>query len=263
MTYNQYLENKNLSKNTIAIYMKMLNHWENITDNEPITKTLFVKLLKEYSSNHSANSTRLFYHAIISYLKFNKKTNLVNNLRDVKLPTSAKLKRKVISYDEFLMLKDNVDISSFMKKRNWIIFVILFTTGIRANEISQIKPSKVIDGRIKINGKGSKERIVYLCDYLLELISDWKYDQINIKRSGDEITYKQLNILIGNFTKNKLGYRMKPHDLRSSYATHLLKQNINIKIVSELLGHSNINTTSRYLHFTGDEISSHINRSFV
>ncbi|MGL4948279.1 MAG: tyrosine-type recombinase/integrase [Mycoplasma sp.] len=261
MQYTKYLENKNLSNNTIITYLKMNNNFNNYIGEKKINKTNIINCIKDYQSKHSANSTKLFYNSIISYLKYLKQDKLINELKDIKLPCSSKMRRRLVNIEQFNSLK-SIECKTFIQKRNWIIFCLLFTTGIRANEISQIKINGIFNNQIKITGKGNKERVVYICDYMLETLSNWPYDQVNIKSSGVPLTYKQINLIIKSFTTKYIGYEMKPHDIRSSYATHLLKSGVNIKIVSELLGHNNIQTTSHYLHYSIDEIHDEITRSF-
>ncbi|MGL4951495.1 MAG: tyrosine-type recombinase/integrase [Mycoplasma sp.] len=263
MTYKQHLINKNFSNTTITTYLKMIKLWNNMTSNKKLNKQLFTECIKKYHSTHSANSTKLFYYAILNYLKYQELDLLISEVRDIKLPSSIRTRKRVMTFKEFEEIKSNIITNSFLSKRNWLIFTLLYTTGIRSCEISQIKLSKIKNNHIKVTGKGSKERSVYLCDSFIELFKSWPYDKINIKSNGNELTYKQLNLIIKSFSQKYLGYCLKPHDLRSSYATHLLKNNINIKIVAELLGHANLETTSRYLHFSSEEIHNSINTCFI
>lgn len=262
MQYTEFLLEKNLSLNTIEVYSKFVKIWIAFLNGQVPSKYLVSCFIKQFSSNHSPNSTRLSYNVIRSYLRFQGEFKLLNDIIDIKLPTMTNIKRDVISINEFNRVKQTIKYKTFYQERDWIIFTLLFTTGIRAHEINQINIADIIDKRIRIIGKGNRSRTIYLCHYLIELLKNWKYDQLNISSSGKILSYKQINYLINKFIKKYFGMDLHPHDLRRSFATNLIRQDINIKIISELLGHMNINTTSKYIHLTDNEISKVIESVF-
>ena len=114
------------------------------------------------------------------------------------------------------------------------------------------------NNKYRILGKGNKIRTIYLNDYLVSLLDNWKPNRIAISKNNKLLTIKQINIIIKKLSSTYFNKLLTPHSLRRSFATNLLKSNINIEIVRRTLGHSNINTTSRYIQYTDDEILNEI-----
>ena len=85
MKYSNYLKSKNLSKNTISIYLREYEKWQTYLNGKKPNKTMFVKYLNKYSKNHQANSTRLIYASILSIFRFEKRWTLLNQCKDIKL----------------------------------------------------------------------------------------------------------------------------------------------------------------------------------
>lgn len=262
MNYIKYLENKNLSKITINIYLKNINKFIEYLNNSKISKTKFVSFLRIESKKLSANSIRLLYSSILSYLKYKKMWKMYNEFKDIKLPKIILYNRTIISLKEFENIKENIKLNSWYEKRNWIIFSFLFFTGIRGFEINQIKKDNIIENKIKIIGKGNKERYVFIPNYLNNILNNWKFNHININKNNKQLTHKQLNIIVKNIGIKYFSKNISCHSLRRSFATNLLRKNIDIKTVSTFMGHSNINTTSRYLYLSTDEMIEKIKSIF-
>lgn len=261
MKYSTYLKNKNLSKTTINIYLKNYEKWLSfLKDNNP-TKRLFVCFLNK-NKHLSANSVRLLYSSILQSLKFERRWKLLNEFKDIKLPNLVQYNKTIINWDEYENIKNKIEINNWHDKRNWLIFSFMFLTGIRGSELNQIRKNKIVNNCINIIGKGNKERIIFIPKYILGLLKDWKLNKINISKSKLSLTHKQLNLIIARIGMTYFNKKISSHSLRRSYATNLLRKNIDIKTISKLMGHSNINTTSRYIQLTNDEILSKIESIF-
>lgn len=254
MNYEKYLKNKNLSNKTIDTYKKNVVKYLTYLKDKNITKSNFVKFLNHENKKLSANTVRLLYSSVLSYLKYKKMWKLYNEFQDIKLPKIVVYNRTTISLDEYNNVKDKIILSTWYNKRDWIIFSFLFLTGIRGFEINQIEKKKIIDNKIKIVGKNNKERFVFIPEYLNSLLNNWKYNCLNINKSKKKLTHKQLNIIVKRIGIKYFEKNISCHSLRRSYATNLLRKNVDIKTVSTFLGHSNINTTSRYLYLSTDEM---------
>ena len=262
MNYVTYLKNKNLSKNTIEIYSKNYKFWKTYIGNKTPTKRIFVGFIREYEKKHKAASVHLLYSSVISCLKFEKRWKLVNECRDIKLPTSESRLRTVISLEEFYKIANNINLDDWHDKRDWMIFCFMFQTGVRVSELIKIDLTKIENNKLCISGKGKKTRIIYINNYLNELLKNWKYKKIAISKKRKSITSKQVNILIKRLTLKYFDKCLTSHGLRRSFATNMLKSNINLEVVRRTLGHANINTTSRYIQYTDDDILCEINNIF-
>lgn len=260
MKYISYLKNKNLSKNTINIYLKEYKKWKLYLNEKKPNKTLFVKYIKNYSKNHQPNSIRLIYFSILSIFKYEKNWKLVNQCKDIKLPKTQLHNKCIISFEEYNKLKINIKPKTKLEKRNWLIFSFLFLTGIRVSELLEVNKNKIYDNnKLNIKGKGQKTRVIFLSNYLLELLNNWKPNKIAINDRNKIISIKQINTIVKKIGKKYFDKNISPHSLRRSYATNLLRNNANIEVVRKTLGHTNINTTARYLHYNDDDIAKEIN----
>lgn len=263
MKYKTYLKNKNLSSNTIKAYWSNIERWLKFLNGKPATKAKLTTFINEYNKDHSPNSVKLAFSAIMSYLKYQKYDKLISAAHDIRLPSQVSINKNIIDIKEYESIKNNFkNERNWYKKRNWLIFSILFTTGIRVSELNQISKSAIIDKTIMIKGKGNKNRPVFLGNYLTTLINNWRSNQIIISKNHKKLTYKQINLIIKQISQEHFYKKLSPHDLRRSFATNLSRNGVDLKTISLLLGHSNINTTSRYIFYTQEEIRLSIDDLF-
>lgn len=257
--YLLYLKNRNLSIKTIKTYEENVKKF--LHCNKNINKITISRYIKNYAKNHSPNSTKLMFSSIKSFLRFIKKDDLLNECNDIRLPSIVNINKNIISLDDFNIYK-NIERKNFFQKRNFLIFSVLFYTGIRISELKQIN-IKQLDSLefIQIIGKGNKWRNIYIPNTLKEIINENK-DIINKWESIVNIGNNQIYKIIRSIGYDIFNKGISPHSLRRSYATNLLNKNINIKIISNLLGHSSIETTSRYLLISLDDIKNNLNGIF-
>lgn len=262
MKYKTYLRNKNLSKLTINTYLKQKNNWETYLNDRNPNKRIFVQYINKYTNNYSPNTTKLVYSSVLSFFKFQKKWKLYNECKDIRLPSIIQINKITITIDEYDNSKKYIKQMNWYEKRDWLIFSFLFSTGIRVNEINQINKKDIKNSQLKIIGKGNKTRTIYISKNLQYLLDDWRANRINISKKNKVITNKQINIIIKKIGINYFNKNISAHSLRRSYATNLLRKKVDIKTVSILMGHSNINTTSKYIYLTDDEIKENIEGIF-
>jgi integrase/recombinase XerD len=153
------------------------------------------------------------------------------------------------------------------KLRNAAIVEMLFATGARVSEISNMKVNDIdlVSGKVYIRGKGNKERILYACnpDILRILNSYYHTFREKIDRNGDDLWINRFNkklsdqsirLLVRNLKENaKLLKRVTPHVLRHTFATLLLENDVDIKYIQTMLGHSSINTTQIYTQINREQ----------
>ncbi len=263
MKYKTWLKNKNLSDNTIKVYLNNYEQWKKFINNKEPNKTRFIKFINSYANTHSPRSIRLMHASLLQLFKFEKRWKLISECKDIKLPTVQSNIRTTITFKEFnsYYLKRINDLTPWIEKRNWLICLILLNTGIRVSELLQFNKEYVFEGnKFKIRGKGNKYRIIFLNKIVLEELEQWNYNYITIKKNNKPLGYREINRIVSRLFEDNFNKKLLPHDLRRSYATNLMKNNVNIEITRKVLGHSNINTTSSYMQFTDEDIIRELNK---
>ena len=159
--------------------------------------------------------------------------------------------------------KSNTDYKKNSAIRNAAVLELLFATGARVAEICNLHSQDVdfIGKSVKLYGKGSKERIIpiennsvltILSDYYFiyeEKISDCGYFFLN--KYGKRLTEQSVRCMINSYCKAcGISLHITPHMFRHSFATLLLEQDVDIRYIQKLLGHSSITTTQIYTHVT-------------
>jgi site-specific recombinase XerD len=182
-----------------------------------------------------------------------------------KLPT-------ILSEEEIkqiLMVFDRRYLSSFT---NFLIIRMMAETGMRISEVLNLRLSHIDlnTGKIIIKqGKGNKDRIVYINNGLLEYLIDYlektaksKTDLVFTTRTGSKIDQNNVNRMIETYRKKAgIEKHISAHTFRHSYATALLKETGNISLVQKVLGHEDISTTQIYLHLCDRDVEEHMRRS--
>ena len=141
--------------------------------------------------------------------------------------------------------------------RFFCIFSILYSAGLRISELLELKPGDINESRNLIRvrqGKGKKDRYTLLSRPLMKKLAEynrlykpkvWLFEHRPGEPFTESIVSKRLKAAAREAGITK---RIYPHLLRHSFATHLLEQGTDIKIVKELMGHKNIKTTEVYVH---------------
>jgi integrase/recombinase XerC len=158
------------------------------------------------------------------------------------------------------LLKNDYFPQTFAGKTDFLIFEILYQTGIRRNELIHLKESDVgkSSGIIKVLGKGNKERFIPVSNQLLKMIEEYisekkkelsepVEDFLLVNQKGKKLDPKYIyNIVKQNLSKVSTNERKSPHILRHSFATHLTNNGAEINAIKELLGHSSLASTQIY-----------------
>ncbi len=210
------------------------------------------------------SSIKSFYH----FLQ-NEKI-LIDETHKINLPKAKKSLPDVLSIEEVESLLDAPNINKIEELRDKAMLELMYASGLRVSELLELKFNQINfdEGLIRIKGKGSKERIIpfgeyalfYLNEYIDKFRSKREYKKsiyLFISKKGDKLTrqffWKQIKkyASIAGITCN-----VSPHTLRHSFATHLLESGADLRLVQELLGHSNIATTEIYTHVSSKRILS-------
>ncbi len=183
----------------------------------------------------------------------------------------------MIDDKEIRLIYESIDRSTPLGDRNYLIFDMLFSLGLRASELCEMKV-QAIDlslRQIKITGKGSKQRIVVLHNALIREIGHYltytrpkllskgegtHTDLVFINYKGTPLTTRGLRVIINKLFKDAGEFiHVHPHMLRHSFASTMLNHGADLRVVQELLGHEHLKTTQIYTHLTDEKIKKTYN----
>ena len=271
--YRNYLKyERAYSDNTVGAYMNDLNKYEEFlkkdileSDTEDLERYLkYIKNLESTTVAHKITSIK-------SYFNYNIKREIVsvNPADKVSRPKLTKHLPEYLTEEEVGKLLD-VEVKSPYDYRNKTILELLYSSGIRISELVNIKTPNYDSEEclIRIMGKGSKERIVPLGDYAVNIMNDYMNnyrplinkkhtDYVFINNRGDKISRQFIfKVIKKEALKKGIKKDISPHTLRHTFATHLLKNGADLRIIQELLGHENISTTQIYTHVTNNKLKS-------
>lgn len=271
--YRNYLKyERAYSDNTVGAYMNDLNKYEEFlkkdilkSDTEDLEK--YLKHIKNLESTTVAHKIT----SIKSYFNYNIKRGIVsvNPADNVSRPKLTKHLPEYLTEEEVGKLLD-VEVKSPYDYRNKTILELLYSSGIRISELVNIKTPNYDSEEclIRIMGKGSKERIVPLGDYAVNIMNDYMNnyrplinkkhtDYVFINNRGDKVSRQFIfKVIKKEALKKGIKKDISPHTLRHTFATHLLKNGADLRIIQELLGHENISTTQIYTHVTNNKLKS-------
>ena len=181
----------------------------------------------------------------------------------LEMPRVEKHLPEVLSIEEIDAMIAQIDMSKPEGHRNRAIIEMLYGSGLRVRELTELKLSNIYrkEGYMRILGKGSKQRLVPISPVADEQFGYWLVDrsQLDIKPEATDIAFlnhygRQLTrAMIFTIVKRlatAAGIRktISPHTLRHSFATHLLQNGADLRIIQQLLGHESIVTTEIYTH---------------
>ena len=167
--------------------------------------------------------------------------------------------RREIKLPEILSLKETLRLVDFPRNlKHRTILNLMYSTGIRLNELLMMKPGDIDSKRMVITvrqGKGKKDRQVSLHSKVLSLLREY-YQYYRPKvylfeghKQGIPYSASSLQRLIKrNVQKMGIKKSISAHTLRHCFATHMLEKGVNLRVIQQLMGHNSLKTTSRYLH---------------
>lgn len=177
---------------------------------------------------------------------------------------------RFLSFDEVMKMLESPNMRRQEGVRDRAILELFYATGMRVSELTQLKVEDLnLEARfLKCMGKGSKERIIPLGSKCKEALEKY-LTRVRIKSSGrsqpflfpgkgrEGMRRESLWQIIRRYARRAgISKKISPHTLRHSFATHLLERGADLRIVQELLGHSDIATTQIYTHVDKDRLKS-------
>lgn len=286
--YLRYLKiSMDASKNTIEAYhhdikryidflssqsINDLNINDNIVINTYITKLRLGKLSEEglgaSTISRNLSSLRSFYYYLIEFHNFDNNPFL--NIRQIK---QEKPLPDFLYYNEIELLLDSIEVVDFLSLRNKLMLEMMYGCGLRVSEVTDLKTAyiNIEDRYLKVVGKGSKERILPFHRDIQELLKTYykqrsnkgiESDYLFLNNRNQQLTSRGVQYILDQVVeKSSLNKKVHPHMLRHSFATHLLDNGADIKVVQELLGHSNLSTTQIYTHVSIDTLKDVYNKA--
>lgn len=276
-----YLEvEANYSKNTINSYENDLNKFEEYYKSKDLLKITskdiekYIQTLSDLAPttvSHNISSLKTFY----SY--FLKQGRISNNPTDgIRSPKLGIHLPTYLTIDEVNKLLD-IEVTDAFSSRNKAILELMYATGLRISEVISLEFKNIDYDEciIRVMGKGSKERIVPINDYAIkylkeyidnyrpELVKNEINNYIFLNNHGRMLTRQGIFKMIKNYAALKnIKKTIGPHTLRHTFATHLLENGADLRVIQELLGHSDISTTQIYTHLTKEALHNEYKKYF-
>ena len=277
--YLSYLQfERKLSVNTINSYWLDLKFYVSYMIDEFNIKSYndikhkniakFIQSLSTIKNNSMYENSSL--NRIISSIKSFHKYLLINELTNKdpsKLIKSIKLKSNiptVLSVNEIDIIVNSININSKNGIRDKSLIMLMYSSGLRVSELTNLTLTNYYkdDEVLRIFGKGKKERLVPIGEKAKSALFDYIYNVrpsysknsqskgvIYLSNRGKKLSRKTVWNIVKVISKNSnIDKNITPHTFRHSFASHLIEGGADLRVVQELLGHSNISTTQIYTH---------------
>ncbi len=269
----QYLDNyisylrdiKKFSANTIKAYQQdiaqFFKHMEKeklLIDREDIRD--YISKIFIQSRNKSTVARKIY--ALKSFYSFVLKNGGIekNPFDGINTPKIDRKIPEILTISEMNKFLDRLPKKNFIELRNKAIFELLYATGMRISELTNLKLTDIdFENRLlRVMGKGKKERIVPFNETARDALqrfnreSNLKFkitkEYVFINTRGNKITDRSVERILQESFKQVMDSdkHVYPHLFRHSFATHLLQKGANLRVIQELLGHSNLSTTEKY-----------------
>ena len=278
---------RGLSENTVKGYGNDLAELQQFLtpdlDVKSITRENLMLCIGQLSKQRkSAATVNRFIAAVRTLFAYAKKLNYIEKNPSLEMKT-VKLPKRVPNFmttsEVGELFNEPVKEELLWKSRDHALFLMLYSSGCRASEIVNIKLSDFMDGGRSaiVTGKGNKQRKVYfaeesrqaLAEYLKDrkkLLADLKIQnapaEVFINLKGGPLTTGGLRYILSRYSGVEGTNRhVNPHAFRHTFATNMLGNGADVRIVQEMLGHSSISTTQRYTHITTEKLIDIYNKA--
>ena len=264
--YSYYLRiERALSPNTVASYSSDVNEFFSKVPSSPAEVT--TSEVMDYLSSRDRLAKRSQARLLSSLRSFFDWLVIEGDRQDnpcdaIDSPKMGRYLPVVLSVEEVSSIIESVDLSTWTGKRDRAILEMLYGCGLRVSEAANLRISKVFadEGFVSVVGKGDKERLVPMGEMAVDAFHEYMDARIEpFSQQYDDILFlnkfgKPLSrVAIFNMVKRQamaagIGKEISPHTFRHSFATHLIENGADLRVVQEMLGHESILTTEIYTH---------------
>jgi len=253
---------KGMSRNTVASYCSDIDEFLS-GGNDPLTVTqdeivsyLSSRDISKRSQARLLSSLRsLFGYLVMENIRKD------NPCDGIETPKIGRYLPSVLSVEEVEAIMDSVDTSSWTGLRDRAILEVLYGCGLRVGEVTTLKISDIFadEGFVRVIGKGNKQRIVPIGEIALSAVKSYLDSRIEPDEGCDDILFLNKfgrglsRVSVFNMVKAQamaagIHKEISPHTFRHSFATHLIENGADLRVVQEMLGHESILTTEIYTH---------------
>jgi site-specific recombinase XerD len=228
--------------------------------------TAFIEYCYDRGLKKSSISRKIA--CIKSFFKYLYTEDIIekNPALKISFPRREKNVPKFLHYNQIESLFE-FDVKDFIDYRDKALLEVFYSSGARVSEIASadFENLTVENCTLKVNGKGSTERMVFLTEGAVKWLNLYleqrrkEFGEVNgplfVNSKGERITVRGIFYIIDKrYTASGLTGSISPHTLRHSFATELLNQGVDIRAIQEMLGHKNISTTQIYTHTTKERL---------
>lgn len=193
----------------------------------------------------------------------------MNPFKQVKHFKEPKNLPDFMTFEDIQQFLYSIELSTNLGKRNRVMFELLYACGLRLSELIQLELSQLNfdESTLRILGKGSKERVVPFYDSMSQDLRDYinhvrpallktqNHEVLFTNQNGKPLTARGVQYLTNQIAlKADMRLKVHPHMFRHSFATHMLDNGADLRLVQDLLGHENLATTQIYTHVSVDRL---------
>ena len=278
---------RGLSANSVLGYKKDLDYLMLFVgkdiDIKDVTKENLLFCIGELSKKKmAATSINRFIAAVRTFFTYCKKFQYIPKNPAIELKT-VRIPKKIprfLTANEMNSLCNQPELKELLwTSRDCAIFEMLYSSGCRVSELSNLRFSDFMEGYTKaiVKGKGNKDRVVYFAKeaqaalkiylddrkkILLEKKVENEPEYIFINQKGNRLSAAGIRWIVSRYSGVEgTNHHISPHAFRHTFATQLLSNGADVRAVQELLGHSSISTTQRYTHITTEKLIEIYNKA--
>jgi integrase/recombinase XerD len=253
---------KGLSPHTLAAYGRDLQSFAQYSHGKKVEEVVGDQIIGYFQTlktkGIASSSLCRALVAIKVFFRFLKREKIISQNPTVFLesPKMWQLIPEVLTIDEVGRFLEMPNIETPIGARDKAIFLVMYASGLRVSELCGLNTGDISDDQVRVRGKGNKERVIPIAaaavaavDYYLTQFRTEGDGPLFLSSQGKRMDRVALWERV-KFYGKKAGItkEISPHTLRHSFATHLLENGADLRVIQEMLGHSNIATTDRYTH---------------